>query len=151
MIIRLRTHDRKMLKMATALTSMVLVVLGVVWVDLQRHPHAILRGVPRERIERTNQQHFERLATHESNIFTADYLHPQGGDRLFYPDGSNVATDAAPGNAGTNHDYSSDSRAFDSATAEGQSSIPEPSTLGLLGVGALLLMNRRRVMRKLAA
>jgi hypothetical protein len=68
--LRLRKHDRKMLKISAALASIVLILLGVMWTDLQRG----YRG-------------------HDANRLIAANLQPGGAIALFHPNGSGISGD----------------------------------------------------------
>jgi hypothetical protein len=146
-MIRLRKHDRKMLKVSAVLASGILVLLGLIWVDMQRGfrsaaspvaPAGMFRGV--------QQSDYDRNADRDSSIMTVASVNARGTDPLFYPDGTRTTGSSIGG------DFSDHSSAFETSGSENSSSIPEPSTLAVAAVGGgMLLLNRRRAIRFLTA
>ncbi len=148
-MIRLRKYDRKMLKVAAVLSSCILILLGLILVD-------VVRGVPTSgpALQSSHKIKTDRKADHIAGTFglvNVDFKQQGGNNQMYFADGSDMNLMATVADVTDVSANNSDVFVPENDGKTG-SSIPEPSTLGIAAVGAMLLLTtRHRKVRLLAA
>ena len=140
-MIRLRKHDRKMLKVSAVLASFILILLGLILVD-------VVRGIPMNgpSAQGTHKAKANPKIEHIAGTFglaNVDYKHQGADNQMYFTDGSDMnlmstVTDASDVSASNGDVFLPDN------DGKNASSIPEPSTLGIAAVGAVLLLTTRQ-------